>query len=799
LKAHELLDHINPSALSYQDWLNVGMALKHEGASLALWEQWSQRDTGRYVQGECARKWAGFHGSTTPVTAGTLVAFAKQQGWVPERRESEPGRAYDWDEVVSRKATDHVIIEPEWVEEAEVTAVKEPGWRQLQIYLETLFEASDIVGYCCEAWQKDDKWLPSKGVFHRSAGQLIADLERYKEVGPALGDYKQEVGAWIRFNPLDGQGVNNANVVGFRYTLVECDEWEIEKQAAIYKELELPIVALVHSGRRSLHAIVHIDASSYEEYRTRVNYLFDILKKNGVEDKAKANRNPSRLSRMPGVMRNGVEQSLVAINQGKQSFTEWKDWIEEQNDSLPDIEPLDTVWNNLPELAPPLIDNVVRRGHKMLLSGPSKAGKSYMLLELVVAIAEGGKWLGWQCEKGRVLYVNLELDKASCFQRLKSIYQAFDTKPANLANIDIWNLRGKAVPMDRLAPMLIRRAMKRNYAAIILDPIYKVITGDENAADKMAFFCNQFDRLCTELGCAVFYCHHHSKGAQGQKSSRDRSSGSGVFARDPDAILDLIQLNLERSHLDVLENIYLCPVIESFLNQHAPDWKQSIGQDAAIVASKFLAEAYPLLSADATARLTALVASERTRIAQFSGWRLEGTLREFPPFPEREILFTYPIHVDAPNDILRTAKADGEEAPWVASTRDKRNANKQEKQGLRESLLSAHSILSGFDNDQVLLGDMADHMGVTPATLKKRIAQTRALIIGDDNVVRTKEQADRVATAAAVDKCRDVTGQVKLPDVAAALGLSERAVRNRLDKDDRYIVINNLVTTKEEA
>ena len=76
-------------------------------------------------------------------------------------------------------------------------------------------------------------------------------------------------------------------------------------------------------------------------------------------------------------------------------------------------------------------------------------------------------------------------------------------------SIDIWNLRGKSVPMDKLAPKLIRRAAKKDYVAIIIDPIYKVITGDENSADQMANFCNQFDKVCTELGCAVIYCHHH--------------------------------------------------------------------------------------------------------------------------------------------------------------------------------------------------------------------------------------------------------------------------------------------------
>ena len=84
--------------------------------------------------------------------------------------------------------------------------------------------------------------------------------------------------------------------------------------------------------------------------------------------------------------------------------------------------------------------------------------------------------------------------------------------------------------MDKLAPKLIRRAAKKNYIAIIIDPIYKVITGDENSADQMANFCNQFDKVCTELGCAVIYCHHHSKGSQGGKRAMDRASGSGAVS-----------------------------------------------------------------------------------------------------------------------------------------------------------------------------------------------------------------------------------------------------------------------------
>ena len=160
------------------------------------------------------------------------------------------------------------------------------------------------------------------------------------------------------------------------------------------------VAALVHSGGKSIHAIIRVEAESLQEYRTRVDYLYSVCQRNGLEPD-RQNRNPSRLSRMPGVMRQNNKQFLVATNIGKASWNEWKEWIESVNDDLPDIE--EELGTDLPELAPELIGGVLRQGHKMLMAGPSKAGKSYALIELAVSIAEGLPWLGFQCAQGRVM------------------------------------------------------------------------------------------------------------------------------------------------------------------------------------------------------------------------------------------------------------------------------------------------------------------------------------------------------------------------------------------------------------
>ena len=417
----EVLRYLEPAELTYQEWLNVGMALEQEGYSVDIWDEWSRRDPGRYHPGECMKKWRSFHGAAhEPVTGGTIVQYAREQGWTPPYN---PGHELDWEDTLSAEG---VVIDKNWVEGQEI---QEPSrWDpagELIRYLETLFEAGENVGYVVKSWKKDEKWLPAdKGSYDRTAGQLIEALSKSGgDIGSVLGDYDPEAGAWIRFNPLDGDGPRDINVTDYRYALVESDGMDLEKQHALIRELELPVACLVYSGKKSLHAIVRVDAADYNEYRKRVDYLYKICKKNGLELDPQ-NRNPSRLSRMPGAIRGNKKQFLLDTNIGKANWNEWKEWVESVNDDLPDPENLLEVWEHMPELAPSLINGVLRQGHKMLLAGPSKAGKSFLQIELCIAIAEGRKWLSWPCAKGKILYVNLELDPASCLHRFRDVYAA---------------------------------------------------------------------------------------------------------------------------------------------------------------------------------------------------------------------------------------------------------------------------------------------------------------------------------------------------------------------------------------
>lgn len=721
----EILEYIDPSTCSYQEWINVGMALKHEGYTVSDWDMWSMKDVNRYHSGECAKKWATFQGSSAPVTAGTIIQMAKENGYHYENVSAE----LDWDSEIGSK-DELVVVDRNWLERSEIHIPEQ--WNpteQIITYLETLFEPDENVGYVTESWEHDGKFLPSKGCYDRTAGQLIKELYQCKgDIGSVLGDYNSEVGAWIRFNPLDGKGVKNENVTEFRYALVESDTMDISAQKAIITELELPVAALVYSGKKSLHAIVKIDASTYEEYKKRVDYLYNVCNKNGLKLDIQ-NRNPSRLSRMPGIMRNGKKQYLLDTNIGKENWNEWREWIESVNDDLPDPESMADVWDNLPELAPPLIDGVLRQGHKMLIAGPSKAGKSYALIELCCAIAEGKKWLEWNCTQGKVMYVNLELDRASCLHRFKDVYTALGIAPDNLSNIDIWNLRGRSVPMDKLAPKLIRRASKKNYIAIIIDPIYKVITGDENSADQMAHFCNQFDKVCTELGCAVIYCHHHSKGAQGGKRSMDRASGSGVFARDPDALIDLVELELNDDILKQEKNKAVCKVCEGWLYKY--DKLYHASQDDLCSETQMLALCREHLENDVYECVIEDVGKARKTVESRSAWRIEGTLREFPKFAPVNLWFKYPVHNIDNIGVLKDIAVDDGMPTWKKNFAKKKTD--AERKNERKNSIETAFEACGID-DKVTVKAMAEYMGVTEKTVRNRLKEHGGFWIDEGQV-----------------------------------------------------------------
>jgi hypothetical protein len=189
------------------------------------------------------------------------------------------------------------------------------------------------------------------------------------------------------------------------------------------------------------------------------------------------------------------------------------------------------------ETPPEIVKGVLHKGCKLVVGGSSKSRKSWLLLDLALAVSTGANWLNFPTTKARVLFVNLELPAFSIQHRLQSIAKArgIEIEPGMLT---LWNLRGHAASYEILLPMIIAQAKAHGFGLVILDPSYKLLgDADENSASDIARLLNALERLAVDTGAALAFSAHFAKGNASQKEAMDRISGSGVFARDPDAIL----------------------------------------------------------------------------------------------------------------------------------------------------------------------------------------------------------------------------------------------------------------------
>jgi hypothetical protein len=199
------------------------------------------------------------------------------------------------------------------------------------------------------------------------------------------------------------------------------------------------------------------------------------------------------------------------------------------------IDSIQLLESDLPK-PPEIVHGILHQGSKMVIGGGSKSFKTWSLLDLAVSVATGTKWWGFQTTKGRVIYLNFEIQDPFFTIRLKEVCFAKECQ-LNANELIYWGLRGKATDLRVLMTQIIAMLEDGGYSLIIFDPIYKGLGNrDENKAGDIASLLNEIEALAVETGAAVAFGHHFSKGNQAAKESIDRIGGSGVFARDPDTI-----------------------------------------------------------------------------------------------------------------------------------------------------------------------------------------------------------------------------------------------------------------------
>ena len=195
-----------------------------------------------------------------------------------------------------------------------------------------------------------------------------------------------------------------------------------------------------------------------------------------------------------------------------------------------------------PDLRPPVIDGLLRRGELLNIVSASKSYKSWLATDLAICVAVGGCWLGrFATVQRQALIIDNELHGETSADRIPRVARARGVSIESIADsVHVGNVRGRGLDIFDLADYLSAVDAGR-FGLVVLDALYRFIPQglDENSNADMTVVYNQLDAVATEFGCAFVLVHHASKGNQSGKAVTDVGAGAGSLSRATDTHLIL--------------------------------------------------------------------------------------------------------------------------------------------------------------------------------------------------------------------------------------------------------------------
>ena len=189
------------------------------------------------------------------------------------------------------------------------------------------------------------------------------------------------------------------------------------------------------------------------------------------------------------------------------------------------------------------------------IGGPPKVGKSSLALNLALRRTLGLPWLGFETTPGRVLVLQAEIPERELQGRLRLMLQDLGGDPP-ARRLFLATYRG--LKLDRMEGL---KACRRLVEALhpdllILDPLARFYSGDENSAREVGRLVGALDELIQSLGLAVMVVHHTAKPSMTDPREgglRLRGSSALFAAADSVLVLDkteggLFKLGFELRH-----------------------------------------------------------------------------------------------------------------------------------------------------------------------------------------------------------------------------------------------------------
>ena len=198
-----------------------------------------------------------------------------------------------------------------------------------------------------------------------------------------------------------------------------------------------------------------------------------------------------------------------------------------------------------------------------------------------------------------------------------------------------------------------------------------------------------------------------------------------MFARDPDALLDLVELEIPETLLKTQLNDALVKFYEDRIRTLNNEYyKTKIGMDDHYdyEAMKFHAErslSGHLMEVRAQAK------ELEAKVKQQTAWRVEGTLREFAKFEPVNMWFSYPIHTIDEVGVLADIEVDSDKGNKYSKNKSGRQkqANESQKDSMMAFELAVENCV--FEDEEATKQMVADYMNVSVRTVERKLENSK--------------------------------------------------------------------------
>lgn len=214
------------------------------------------------------------------------------------------------------------------------------------------------------------------------------------------------------------------------------------------------------------------------------------------------------------------------------------------------------------------------------------------------------------------------------------------------------------------------------------------------------------------------------------------------FARDPDAMLDLIELEIDDNLIKYQENKAECAIYYKYLKRFVSDIDEEVSQDDLESSNNMEKIAENKLSKNTLSLARAEFQEERKSIKTRSAWRIEGTLREFPRFSPINCWFNYPIHQIDDTGVLSdidSSQMNSKNSNYKKNFGNKKSAKEQKKEQ-KNSFETAFSAVQ--ENGKTSIQNLADYLGLTEKTIRRRIKEYDNFTI-ENSIISIKNNSDK--------------------------------------------------------